>query len=105
MLGLFKVIYGLKYLIPILISLYILDVRFGTLNTTYITRYCATQLEDNVNSLRDKVLDDVDDCSISPPIGSTMIWGKDNEVLLYYWNGTNDQNVFVLRLWYPNCHT
>ena len=51
-LGLFKVIDELRDLIPIRILVYILDVRFGTLNATYITRHNATQSADTLIFLR-----------------------------------------------------
>jgi hypothetical protein len=72
---------GLKDLIPIL---YILGVKFKTLNMTYKTRYDAVKLADRVNYLRDKVLDDVDDYSFSPLIVSTTIWGRENEAVIHH---------------------
>jgi ADP-ribose pyrophosphatase YjhB (NUDIX family) len=41
MLSLFNVIDGIKDLVQIRISMYILDVKFGSLDMTYITRYGA----------------------------------------------------------------
>ena len=60
-LRLFKVIDGIKDLILIRISMSILDVKFLSLNMTYKNRYGAAELANTVNSLRESVMDDVDD--------------------------------------------
>jgi len=72
-LSLFKAIDGIKDLIPIRISMYIFDVKFGTLNMTYKNLYGSAELANIVNSLRDKILDDIDDYGFPPPIVSTTI--------------------------------
>ena len=72
-LNLFKVIDEIKDLIPIRILMYILDVKFGSLIMTYKTRYGAAELANIVNSLREKVLDDVDDYSFTSLNVSTTI--------------------------------
>ena len=72
-LSLLKVISGIKDLIPIRISMYIFDVKFGTLNMTYKNLYGSAELANIVNSLRDKILDDIDDYGFPPPIVSTTI--------------------------------
>jgi hypothetical protein len=91
MLYLFKVIDGIKDLVPIRIFMYILDVKFGSLDMIYRTRYGAAELANTVNSLREKVLDDIDDYSFPSSIVSNAIWGREDEAVIHHWNGIVDK--------------
>jgi hypothetical protein len=93
MLNLFKAIDGIKDLVQIRILMYILDVKFGSLDMIYRTRYGAAELANTVNSLREKVLDDVDDYSFPPSIVSNAIWEREDEAVIQHWNGTVDKTL------------
>ena len=75
-LCLFRVLDGIFDLIPVRISMYILDVKVGSLSTVYRTQHCASQLANIVDALGNNYLDDVDDYVFPPPIISTTLWGK-----------------------------
>ena len=64
-LCLFKVFDWFTDLTRVKINLYSLDGMAGFLNTLYKTRHCASQLDENVNALRNNMPDDVDDYDFS----------------------------------------
>jgi hypothetical protein len=99
----FRINNRLKDLILIRISvLYILDVRCRTLHITYTTRYCATQLADIVNSLRDIILDNVDfRLFFSDHLNYNMVKRKRGCAPLLEWY--KRQNI-VLRLRHLECN-
>jgi hypothetical protein len=59
---------------------------------TYRTRYGVAELANIVNSLREKLLDDVNDYSFPLLIVSTTIWEREDEaVIIHNWNGIVDK--------------
>ena len=92
-LCLFKVIDGVMDSMPARISLFILDFKVGALSTLYRTQYCASQLANVVDALRDHTLDDVDDYVFPPPVISTTVWGKKDKAIVHNWTDAVDKTL------------